>query len=215
MNKYVTTLNGKKFTVEEILTWSEVRLTQNFDKEWRANAVAKSKANWLKPGYRDNAVAKSKALYLDNPERRAILSRKAKAQTNTEEYKANLRAKWADPKFKARVVAKVKATIAKKRKDPEWVAANYAKRAATIAAKRAENPNWDKEREAKWKKTLAKSKKWQKFLKQSKTADTRRKLSREVLLAKDPDYFKKRTAKFLATQKANGGHWTKRKSKAD
>ena len=117
-----------------------------------------------------------------------------------------------DSKFRDKVVAKVKATISKKHKDPEWLVAKRAKREATIAAKKAENPNWDKERESKWKRTLAKSKKWQKFLKDK---DTRYHPGRKELLAKDPDYYKKRTAKFLATQKANGGHWTKRKPKAD
>jgi hypothetical protein len=195
MKKYLTSLNGKKFTVEEVLLWTQNRQNIHFNKEFRQRLIEKQKS------------------YM-TPEAREQRRQRASAYNHTPEYKAACSAKWSDPEHKARVSAKIRATKAKQRLDPKLLQQRKEKRAATVAANIKANPNYYAEKAAKCAAARAKSKKWQDFLTKIRSKDTRWKGTapgREELLARDPDHFKKRTAKMLATQKANGGHWKLRR----
>lgn len=167
MKKYLTSLTGKRYTVEEVLLWPQSRQRIHFDKEFRQLAVERTKKQMT-------------------PEVRERLRQKALKQTHSSEYIATLKARWADPDYKAKVTAKIRATRAKQMADPEFRKQRNEKRKATIAAKIKANPNWMAEKLAKEKATKAKSGKWQEWLAKVKINDTRRK-------GKKPKSYKKGT----------------------
>lgn len=60
MKKYLTSLNGKRYAVEEVLTWRQNRLRIHFDKEHRDALIRKIRLGNQKPEVRERKSLKIK-----------------------------------------------------------------------------------------------------------------------------------------------------------
>ena len=150
MKKYITSLNGKKYLISEVVLWPNSKLTKNFDPKSRDKMSKSAIIRTSDPVWREQNKL-SNILRAKDPEFRAQQRKtslmywadpkfRAKQAAGVKRAKAKIAAKarlrWADPEYKARVVAKVKATIAERSLDPNYTKSRVSKWRKSMALKK-------------------------------------------------------------------------------
>jgi hypothetical protein len=80
------------------------------DPAYRAKRAASMKARWQDPAYREKMSAARKAMWADADKRAEIVQKQRTVQqegARRAAHAAKIRAKWADPEYKARVTARI------------------------------------------------------------------------------------------------------------